>query len=195
MNVIQILDYWYSALIDPEKLSQIIAVEDKKHFIVSAVVVAIVVFMDIVAQSLLSTQTGFFNYKITYGFIALFLLDVLCLIIYAGLLTVILQIGGYQASGGYIINALALSQIPRIFIVPVVLIFKSLYFAPVFFYSAASLALFIWSLFIAMRCISQRYQIESLKTIGYIALPAILAGVTAFLILVAGGMVLIGLIK
>jgi len=60
MNVIQILDYWYSALIDPEKLSQIIAVEDKKHFIVSAVVVAIVVFMDIVAQSLLSTQTGFF---------------------------------------------------------------------------------------------------------------------------------------
>jgi len=29
MNVIQILDYWYSALIDPEKLSQIIAVEDK----------------------------------------------------------------------------------------------------------------------------------------------------------------------
>ncbi len=192
MNIVQIVDYFYNALVDPEKLSQIIAVEERKHFVISAVVVAVVVFMDIVAQSLLATQSGFFYYKITYGFVALFLIHVLCIVIYAGLLTIVLQIAGHQASGGFIINTLALAQVPRIFIVPVVLIFKSLYFAPVFFYSLGSLVLIVWSIIIAMRCISQRYSIEAMKAIGILVAPAVTAGIVFFLILVAGIMVIVG---
>lgn len=192
MSIVQIIDYFYNALVDPEKLSQIISIEEKKHFVVSAVVVAVVVFMDIVAQSLLATQSGFFYYKVTYGFVALFLINTLCIVVYAGLLTITLQIAGHQASGGFIINTLALAQVPRMFIVPVVLIFKSLYFAPVFFYSLGSLALIVWSIIIAMRCISQRYSIEAMKAIGILVAPAVAAGVVFFLILVAGIMVIVG---
>ncbi|MDH7553277.1 MAG: hypothetical protein QHH74_06455 [Spirochaetota bacterium] len=195
MNIVQLIDYFYNAIVDPEKLSQIIAVEDKKHFAISAIVIAVVVFMDIVAQSLLTVQSGFFYYKLTYGFVALFLINIVCIVVYAGLLTITLQIAGYQASGGFIINALALAQVPRIFIVPVVLIFHSLYFAPVFFYSFGSLALILWSIIIAMRCISQRYSLEAIKAIGYLAAPVIVAGVIGFLIFVAGVMVIIGLLS
>jgi len=195
MNIVQVIDYFYNAIVDPEKLSQIVAVEERKHFAISAVVVAVVVFMDIVAQSLLSVQSGFFYYKLTYGFVALFLINILCIVLYAGLLTITLQIAGYQASGGFIINALALAQIPRMFIVPVVLIFHSLYFAPVFFYSLGSLALVLWSIIIAMRCLSQRYSLEPIKAIGYLATPVIAAGVMGFLIFVAGVMVVIGLLS
>ena len=195
MNIVQVIDYFYNAIVDPEKLSQIVAVEERKHFAISAVVVAVVVFMDIVAQSLLSVQSGFFYYKLTYGFVALFLINILCIVLYAGLLTITLQIAGYQASGGFIINALAFAQIPRMFIVPVVLIFHSLYFAPVFFYSLGSLALVLWSIIIAMRCLSQRYSLEPIKAIGYLATPVIAAGVMGFLIFVAGVMVVIGLLS
>ena len=195
MNIVQVIDYFYNAIVDPEKLSQIIAVEERKHFAISAVVVAVVVFMDIVAQSLLSVQSGFFYYKLTYGFVALFLINILCIVLYAGLLTITLQIAGYQASGGFIINALAFAQIPRMFIVPVVLIFHSLYFAPVFFYSLGSLSLVLWSIIIVMRCLSQRYSLEPIKAIGYLAAPVIAAGVMGFLIFVAGVMVVIGLLS
>jgi len=195
MNIVQVIDYFYNAIVDPEKLSQIIAVEERRHFAISAVVVAVVVFMDLVAQSLLSVQSGFFYYKLTYGFVALFLINIICIVLYAGLLTITLQIAGYQASGGFIINALALAQIPRMFIVPVVLIFHSLYFAPVFFYSLGSLALVLWSITIAMRCLSQRYSLEPIKAIAYLAAPVIAAGVMGFLIFVAGVMVVIGLLS
>ncbi|MGB4269288.1 MAG: hypothetical protein WBK20_08910 [Spirochaetota bacterium] len=195
MNIVQFIDYFYNAIVDPEKLSQIIAVEERKHFSLSAIVVAVVVFMDIVAQSLLTVQSGFFYYKLTYGFVALFLINIVCIVIYAGLLTITLQIAGYQASGGFLINALALAQIPRIFIVPVVLIFKSLYFAPVFFYSLGSLALILWSIIIAMRCVSQRYSLEAVKAIGYLAAPIIVAGIMVFLIFVAGFMIIVGFLS
>ncbi len=195
MNIVQFIDYFYNAIVDPEKLSQIIAVEEKKHFVISAVVVALVVFMDIVAQSLLSVQSGFFYYKVTYGFVALFLIHSVCIVIYAGLLTITLQIAGYQASGGFIINTIALAQIPRIFIVPVVLIFHSLYFAPVFFYSLGWLALMLWSIIIAMRCVSQRYSLDAIKAIGYLVLPVIVTGIMGFLIFIAGVMVVIGLLS
>jgi len=195
MNIVQVIDYFYNAIVDPEKLSQIIAVEERRHFAISALVVAVVVFMDLVAQSLLSVQSGFFYYKLTYGFVALFLINIICIVLYAGLLTITLQIAGYQASGGFIINALALAQIPRMFIVPVVLIFHSLYFAPVFFYSLGSLALVLWSITIAMRCLSQRYSLEPIKAIAYLAAPVIAAGVMGFLIFVAGVMVVIGLLS
>ncbi|MGQ9843432.1 MAG: hypothetical protein ACUVRK_07680 [Spirochaetota bacterium] len=195
MNIVQVIDYFYNAIVDPEKLAQIIAVEERRHFVVSAVVVAFVVFMNIVAQSLLSVQSGFFYYKLTYGFVALFLINIICIVLYAGLLTITLQIAGYQASGGFIINALALAQIPRIFIVPVVLIFHSLYFAPVFFYSLGWLALVVWSIIIAMRCLSQRYSLVPIKAAGYLAVPVIAAVIIAFLLFIAGVMVAIGLVS
>ncbi len=195
MNILQFIDYFYNAIVDPEKLSQIIAVEERRHFAISAIIVAVVVFMDIVAQSLLTVQSGFFYYKLTYGFVALFLINIVGIVIYAGLLTITLQIAGYQASGGFIINALALAQVPRIFIVPVVLIFHSLYFAPVFFYSLGSLVLILWSIIIAMRCVSQRYSLEAVRAIGYLVAPAIVTGIMVFLIFVAGVMVLIGLLS
>ncbi|MCX8124510.1 MAG: hypothetical protein N3F66_10145 [Spirochaetes bacterium] len=194
MNIVQFIDYFYNALVDPEKLSQIISVEEKKHFIISAIVVAVAVFMDIVAQGLLVVQSNFFYYKLTYGFVALLLITVVCIVVYSGLLTITLQVAGHQASGVFIINVLALSQVPRLFIVPIVLIFQSLYFAPVFFYSLGSLALLVWSIIIAMRCISQRYSIEPIRAIGYLLAPAILTGVVGLLIFVAGIMVIVGLL-
>jgi hypothetical protein len=177
-------DFFLNALVDPRALSRGIAAREGNSLAMSFMVPAVVVISDLLSLSLLGEQTGFFYYKVTYGWILLLLLAVLRYVITASLMDLLSQLMGYEGRVGQIIPLLNYSLFPRVLILPLVHIFKTINFAPIFFYMFFSLTLFLWSAFIAIQGVSEMHKTGFGKSLVIFIFPYLFIGIISFFVFV-----------
>ena len=199
MNKIKSLvwaDYFLYALTDPRELYRLISSKKSVGFYVSFAVPAIVVIADILALSLLGEATGFFFYKITYGWILILIYTVVKIAVYASLIDTVAQFMGYEGRAEEVIAMVSYSMFPKVFILPVVYFFSIINFAPGFFYVFFMFILFVWYVMILVQGISEMHSIEFSRALAVYIIPGLLAGLAFFfmfvLIIISGAGMLFG---
>lgn len=151
-------DLFLYALLDPRALYRQILKNEPKSFALSFMVPAAAAAIDIIVLSILGKQSSFFYYKITYGWILVFLFHSLVVVMASALMDVAAQFFGFKGNVREMIILMNFSQFPKIFILPLVYIFKIFGFAPLFFYTFFSVGLFIWSALIAVQGVSEMHK-------------------------------------
>ena len=91
-------DLFLFALLDPRALYRQIERNEPKSFMLSFLVPAAVAVFDIITLSIMGRQTPFFYYKITYGWILLFLYQSLTVILAAALMDMAAQFFGFKGN-------------------------------------------------------------------------------------------------
>ncbi len=177
-------DLFLYALLDPRALYRQIDRREPKSFALSFIMPAAVAVIDIITLSLLGKESPFFYYKITYGWIFMFLYHALTVVISASLMDLAAQFYGFRGNIRDFIILVNFSLFPKIFILPLVYIFKVFNFAPLFFYTFFSLGLLIWSALIVVQGISEMHSAGFGKAFVIYIFPALLVGITLFFMLV-----------
>lgn len=175
-------DYFLYALYDPRGLCRQIVKNDPRCFLLSFIVPAIVAVIDILAVSILGRETYFFYYKITYGWIQLFICVVLLVIAAAALMDAAAQLLGFRGKIRETLTLLNFSLVPGIFVLPLVYVFKVFHFAPIFFFILFFVLLCVWSMFIAVQGVSELHGAGIGRAAVICLSPLVLAG-TALLFL------------
>jgi hypothetical protein len=177
-------DLFLYSMLDPRALYRQIDRGEPPSFILSFTIPAAVAVIDIITLSLLGGQTTFFYYKITYGWILLFLYQVLTVVISAALMDTASQFFGYKGAVRRLIILVNFSLFPKVFILPLVYIFHVFNFAPIFFYAFFSVGLFTWSAMVAVQGISEMHGLSLGRAAVVYLFPAVLTGVTLFFMFV-----------
>ena len=189
-------DYFIYALADPRELYRLISSRKPVGIYVSFAVPAIVVIADILALSLLGEATGFFFYKITYGWILILIYTIVKIAVYASLIDTVSQFKGYEGRAGEVIAMVSYSMFPKVFILPLVYFFSIINFAPGFFYVFFIFLLFVWYVMILVQGISEMHSIEFSRALALYIIPGLLAGFAFFfmfvLIVISGAGMLFG---
>src|SRR5208283_5085637 len=105
-------------------LYRLINRNETKSFLLSFLVPAAVAVMEIITISILGKQTLFFYYKITYGWILLFLYISFKVITAAALMDTASQFFGFRGNIREMIILVNFSLFPDVFILPLVYFFK-----------------------------------------------------------------------
>ncbi|MGV7931124.1 MAG: YIP1 family protein [Spirochaetota bacterium] len=177
------VDYFYMVFTDPRKLAAAL-MRESKSLPLGFIVPAFVSIMDILAFSLLGSETPFFFTKITYGWILLFILLVFQNVLVASLIDTAGQLLGHQGNIKNVINIMNYAVFPRVLLLPAVLIFSVFGFAPVFFYVLFSMALFGWSAAIVIQGLSEMHSAGLTRAAAVFFMPFILVGGVAFFAMV-----------
>ncbi len=177
------LDYFYLVFTDPRKLSAAL-MRESRSLPFGFVVPAFVSIMDILAFSLMGSETPFFYTKITYGWILLYILLVFQNVLIGSLVDTAGQVLGYQGSIKNVINIMNYALFPRVLLLPAILIFSVFGFAPVFFYVLISMALFAWSAAIVVQGLSEMHSAGLGRAAAVFFMPFVLVGGVAFFTMV-----------
>jgi len=177
-------DLFIWSLLDPRALSRQIQRQEPRSFALSFMIPAMAAIADILAVSILSTQTAFFYYKVTYGWILSFLWHAIALLVAAVLMDAASQFFGYRGNAKECITLVNFSQLPKVFILPLVYLFRVIHFAPIFFYVLFTVALAIWSVAVMIQGISEMHGAGLGRSTVIVLFPAILLGGGLFFILV-----------
>ncbi len=188
-------DYFILALTDPRGLYRLIARNEPKHLALGFSVPAAAAIAEIIAASLLGAQGTFFYYKITYGWVLLFLYTVTRWIVSAALMDLAAQFWGYRGNIKEMISVVNYSLVPMLLILPVVTIFTVIPFATVFFCVSGWICLAVWSAAIAAQGISEMHECSFGRALFIYLFPAIFTGAAVFFILFLGLICLGGLIS
>jgi len=172
------------SLLDPRSLYRQINRNEPKAFTLSFVMPAIVAIVEILTLSLLGKQTPFFYYKVTYGWILLFLCQALASMIAASLMDMASQFFGWKGNIREFIILINFSLFPRVFILPLVYIFRVFNFAPLFFHAFFSLGLLVWSALVVIQGVSEMHSCNFGKATLVFPFPAILIGTTLFFMMI-----------
>ena len=189
-------DYFIYALTDPRELFRLIKSGNGGIILVSFSVPALVVIADILALSILREATGFFYYRVSYGWILIFIYAVVKIAVYSSLIDTVSQFMGYPGRIKELIAAVGFSLFPKVFILPAVYFFSLISFAPAFFYVFITFLLFIWHVMVLVQCISEMHSIDFGKAFSIYIIPGIVTAVALFfmfiIIVIAGAGLLFG---
>ncbi|MBP7582633.1 MAG: hypothetical protein KBA61_01285 [Spirochaetes bacterium] len=174
-------DYLFFALLEPRRLTGRIADPASKPLAGGIAIALAAAFFDVLAASLLVVNTPFFYYKLTYGFLLLFIILAVRILATAGLIDILCQFLGHQGAARSIISLVFYSLFPQLFLLPLVYIFKVFGFAPPFFYALFSIGLFAWSALIVVTGLSEVHSIPFTKAALIFLFPYAFAAVTGFL--------------
>ncbi len=173
-------DLFLHSLVDPRALYRQIARKEPRPLALSFLVPAMVSGIGILTTSVLAVQTGFFYYKITYGWILFFLFNSVTVLIAAGLMDMAAQFLGFRGNMRDLVPLLNFSLFPRVFILPLVYIFKAFSFAPIFFYSFFFVGLLAWSAFIAVQGLAEMHNCGFGRAVLIFLFPGLLTGAALF---------------
>lgn len=189
-------DYFIYALTDPRELYRLIKAGSGAIIPVSLVIPALVVLADILAISILGEATGFFYYRVSYGWILVFIYTVVKIGVYSSLIDSVSQFMGYPGRIKEMVAVVGFSLFPKVFILPVVYFFSIINFAPGFFYVFAAFLLFIWHVMILIQGISEMHSIDFGKAFAVYIIPGILTWLALFfmsvIIVIAGAGIIFG---
>lgn len=177
-------DFFLYALTDPRELYRRVKQKDPDPFALSFIVLLITALFDILVLSLMGGETGFFYYKISYGWILVFLYALFKIVIYSSLVDVTAQFFGYNGNIREMITIANFSIFPGVLFLPGFYFFAIVDFAPAFFYIFFSIVFFVWYVMIFVQCISEMYSIDFGKSFVIFILPAVFIGTILFLITV-----------
>jgi hypothetical protein len=164
-------------------------------FLMGYITLAVVSVMNILTFSLISRQSSFFYQKVTYGWILIFLLLVLFVIVYASMVDLFCQFRGKQGNAKAILNLMNISFFTHALILPLFFIFKVINFAPIFFLVLFILAVYIWQALIITLGISELHQTEFAESLVSFLFPSILIGVIIFFTIILSVVTMIGFIS
>jgi len=187
------IDYIYMVFTDPRKLAAAL-MRESRSLPLGFAVPAIVSIMEVLAVSILGSQTAFFYTKITYGWILCCVLIVFQNILIGSLVDSAGQALGYQGKVHNIVNIMNYSLFPRVLLLPAVLIFSVFNFAPVFFYVLFSLALFVWSAAIVILGLSEMHSAALHRAAVVFIMPFVLLGGVTFFTMVLTVITIVGYI-
>lgn len=177
-------DFFLYAITDPRELYRRIKQGDPDPFILSFIVPAVTALFDILVLSLVGKETGFFYYKISYGWILVFIYAVFKTVIYSSLVDMTAQFFGYKGNIREILTLVNFSLFPTVFFLPLFYLFKIIDFAPVFFYALLSIVFFIWYVMIFVQGISEMHSIDFGKSFVIFILPAVFICFVIFLMFI-----------
>lgn len=187
-------DFFLHALLDPPALYRAIKRNDPRALGLSFVLPVLLAMVHILVAALLSEQTRFFYSKLSYGWILNIMLITAGVVITAALMDLLIQFMGHAGHVRETISLLNYALFPQLFIMPVVYIFRTLSFAPVFFYALSSFAFILWSSYIAVRGFMEMHEIGAGRAVVVFLFPFVLAGVVLFFILLLAALLLWGYI-
>lgn len=174
-------DYLYFTLLEPRRLPVKISDPVSKPLWGGVAVALAAAFFEVLAASLLAVNTPFFYYKLTYGFLLLFLILTARVVATAGLIDILCQFLGHQGSARALINLVFYSLFPQVLLLPLVYIVKVFGFAPPFFYVVFSIVLFAWSALIVVTGLSEIHSIPFTKAALIFLFPYAFVALLAFL--------------
>lgn len=178
-------DYLLYAVMDPRELYRRIRQGGRDVLAPSFIIPAFVSFCEVIILSLNGRATGFFYYKISYGWILVLLTMLLKTGVYSALIDSSAQFFGQKGNIRETLSLINISMFPWTFFLPVFYMVSITDFMPGFFYVFLSFVFFCWSLFIIVQGISEMYSVPSARAAGIVIMPAIIIGVVLFFILVA----------
>ena len=177
-------DYFLYTILDPRELYRRIKQKDPDPFVWSFIIPAAYSIFAILTMSLSGSETDFFYYKMSYGWILLLLYTFFKIIVYSSLIDITAQFYGYKGNIRDIITLYNFSLFPALFFLPAYYAFVTIDFAPGFFYVLFSFAVFIWQIMIFAQCLSEMHSIDFNKSMVILILPAILIGMIFFMMTV-----------
>jgi hypothetical protein len=172
------------ALLEPRSLYRQINRYEPKSFALSFAMPATVAITEILTLSLLGSQTPFFYYKVTYGWILLFLCQSLAGLVSASFMDMASQFFGWKGNIREFVIMINLSLFPKVLLLPLVYLFRVFNFAPLFFYTFFSVGLFVWSALIVIQGISEMHSCNFGKAALVYLFPAILIGTMLFFVFI-----------
>jgi hypothetical protein len=178
------IDYFYFCIFEPRRLVNLISRKEGNPFLLGLFIVFIASLFWIISFSMLGSETRFFYYKISYGWIFIFLILILNIIIFSSLMDLFCQFRTHPGSIMQLINLVNFSFFPVLFILPVVIIFTTINFVPVFFYLFFIIVLHTWQAMIIIQGISEIHQISFGESIVTFSLPFIFVGLITFFLLI-----------
>ena len=189
------VDYIYYTILDPRMLARLILQSENQFLPVTFAIPVLLAASEIISISLLRKQTGFFLYKISYGWILLSLMIIISVFIAVWLVETALQLSNRGGKIKAEITLVNLACFPMIFILPSIVIFSVLNFAPVFFYFLFLVLYFIWSCIIIVLGISEIHGLSTGRTSAVCVIPAAASAVIMFLLSVLVVALIFGLLK
>jgi hypothetical protein len=178
-------DFFIYALTDPGQMHRIIQRNDPAPFALSFTVPAVVALVDILSYNLLlSETTPYFYYKISYGWILAFLTASFKALVASSLMDFLSQAMGNAGRIKETVAIVNFSLMPGILMLPLMVVVAITDFAPLFFYFLFSLGLFVWSVYIAVRCLAEMHGVTPGRSLVIYAFPYVLTGVVVFFALV-----------
>ena len=111
-------DYFLYSIMDPRELYRRIKQKDPDPFILSFIIPAIATLFDILVLSLMGKETGFFYYKLSYGWILVFIYAVFKIVIYSSLVDMTAQFFGCNGNIREVLTVVNFSIFPRVFFLP-----------------------------------------------------------------------------
>lgn len=174
------VDYFLFTLVDPRRLQNQITREEGYPTVTSLIIVFFASIIEIVTFALLGTESEFFYYKLTYGWLLFFIIFITMIIITGSLIDLFCQFRGYPGNIKQILNLISISLFTRALLLPMTMIFKVFNFAPIFFYILFSIALSIWHIMIIIQGISEMHQVSFSESLLIFFLPIVLVGAILF---------------
>jgi hypothetical protein len=192
------VDYILYAIVDPRALARLIMRTGGRFMPISLLVPAGVALFEIVALSLLSKQSTFFLYKVSYGWIASSLVVIVMMFAAASLIDLFLQLSGKAGRIAATVTCVSFSQFPRLFLLPLVAIAAAphtIVTAPIAVYVIGSIALSVWSIINIISGVSEIYEIPVPKACASVLVPMGLVAVIGVIILVLSGIIFAGALQ
>ncbi len=178
------IDYFFLCLLDPRRLVNLIARKEGGPFFIGILIVIIVSLFQIISLSMFGPETGFFYYKVSYGWIFTFLIVFLQIIIFSSMIDLFCQFREHPGSMMKTINLICFSFLPLIFILPLVIIFTTINFAPIFFYLIFCIMLHAWQAMIIIVGISEIHRIGFGESFVIFLSPFIFTGLISFFLII-----------
>lgn len=185
-------DFFIFALSDPRSLARNIRLNNPPSFLLSFLSPLLSAFVYIISSSMLTVQSGFFYYKLSYGWLLVALISVLQIVTYSSLTAFSLEFTGKKSSIKEIVTLVNFAQFPAAFLLPLIYIFSVINFAPVIFFLIFVFAFMIWTAFISTTGISELYDLSFSKSLYAFLFPYILISISGFFIFILIAANLIG---
>jgi len=189
------VDYFYYTILDPRMLARLILQSEKRFFPLTFAIPLLLAASEIISVALLRKQTGFFLYKISYGWILLSFIIIISVFLIVWLIETALQFSNHSGNMKAEITLVNLACFPMILILPSVTIFVVLNFASVFFYFLFLVIYFLWSYLIIVLGVSEIHGISSGRAAAVCIVPAAICAVILFLSSVLVAALSFGLLK
>jgi len=177
-------DYFLYTILDPRELYRRVNQKDPDPFILSFIIPLVYSIFAILIMSFVGKETNFFYYKMSYGWILIFLYTLFKIIIYSSLVDITAQFFGYKGSIREILTLYNFSLFPELFFLPVFYGFVIIDFAPGFFYVLFSIVFFVWQVMIFAQSFSEMHSIDFNKSIIILIIPVAAIGLIILLMAV-----------
>lgn len=175
-------DFFLHALLDPAALYRAIKRNDPAPLALSFLLPVLLGMVHILVPSLLSEQNRFFYHRLSYGWLLHIIIFSTGTVLLAALMDGAAQFLGKEGHVRETISLLNYSMLPQLFILPVVYIFRTLSFAPVFFYAFSTILLIFWSSYIAVRGFMEMHDISAGRAVVIFFFPFVLGTLVLFFV-------------